>query len=159
MHILSHWTRKYNKWEHARLLNVTAEYKGKTDLLPAWSGPESSRKLRFPDYMTTAQDGGKVVSPTHRLPLSQEILLVLISVRGWVDPRDIVRSEELCQWKIPVTPSAIEPATFRFVAQLLNHCVTAVPTAEYTIYIQYIMFGLWYNIWFVMKRIENLALR
>jgi len=21
------------------------------------------------------------------------------------------------------------------------------------------MFGLWYNIWFVMKRIENLALR
>ena len=31
--------------------------------LQAWSGPEGSRKLRFPDYMTTAQDGGKVVSP------------------------------------------------------------------------------------------------
>ena len=28
-----------------------------------------SRKLRFPDLMTTAQDGGKVVSLTHRLPL------------------------------------------------------------------------------------------
>jgi hypothetical protein len=27
------------------------------------------RKLRFPDYMTTAQDGGKVVSLKHRLPL------------------------------------------------------------------------------------------
>ena len=25
-----------------------------------------SRKLRFPDYMTTGQDGGKVVSLTHR---------------------------------------------------------------------------------------------
>ena len=25
-----------------------------------------SRKLRFPDFMTTAQDGGKVVSLTHR---------------------------------------------------------------------------------------------
>ena len=33
------------------------------------SGPEGSRKLRFPDFMTTAQDGGKVVSLTHRLPL------------------------------------------------------------------------------------------
>jgi hypothetical protein len=28
--------------------------------LQAWSGPEGSRKLRFPDYMTTAQDDGKV---------------------------------------------------------------------------------------------------
>jgi len=27
---------------------------------------EGSRKLRFADYVTTAQDGGKVVSLTHR---------------------------------------------------------------------------------------------
>jgi hypothetical protein len=40
--------------------------KGKEIPLQAWSGPEGSRKLRFPDYMTTAQDVGKVVSPTHR---------------------------------------------------------------------------------------------
>jgi len=32
--------------------------------------------------MTTAQEGGKVVSLTHRPPLPQEIHLVLISVRG-----------------------------------------------------------------------------
>ena len=38
---------------------------GKTIPLQAWSGPEGSRKLRFPDFMTTAQDGGKVVSLTH----------------------------------------------------------------------------------------------
>ena len=31
--------------------------------------PEGSRKLRFPDYVTTAQDGVKVVSPKHRPPL------------------------------------------------------------------------------------------
>ena len=43
--------------------------KGKTVPLQAWSGPEVSRKLRFPDFMTTAHDGGKVVSLTHRPPL------------------------------------------------------------------------------------------
>ena len=29
--------------------------------------------------------------------------------------------------KNPLTPGGIEPATFRFVAQHLNHCATAVP--------------------------------
>ena len=43
--------------------------KGKAVPLQAWSGPEGSRKLRFPDFMTTAQDGGKVVSLTHQPPL------------------------------------------------------------------------------------------
>jgi len=41
-------------------------YKGKAVQLQAWSGPEGSRKLRFPDFVTTAQDGGKVVGLTHR---------------------------------------------------------------------------------------------
>jgi hypothetical protein len=40
--------------------------KGKAVPLQAWSGSEGSRKLRFPDFMTTAQDGGKFVSLTHR---------------------------------------------------------------------------------------------
>jgi hypothetical protein len=39
--------------------------------LQAWSGPEGCRKLRFPDFMTTAQDGGKVVRLMHRSPLPQ----------------------------------------------------------------------------------------
>jgi len=43
--------------------------KGKAVPLQAWSGPEGCRKLRFPDFMTTAQDGGKVVTLTHRPPL------------------------------------------------------------------------------------------
>jgi hypothetical protein len=55
--------------------NVMALYhkpngKGKAVPLQAWSGPEGSRMLRFPDFMTTAQDGGKVVSLTHQPPLS-----------------------------------------------------------------------------------------
>jgi hypothetical protein len=42
--------------------------KGKAVLLQPQSGPEVSRKLRFPDFMTTALNGGKV-SLTHRPPL------------------------------------------------------------------------------------------
>jgi hypothetical protein len=48
---------------------IKGKGKGKTVPLQAWSDPDGSRKLRFPDYMTTAQDGGKVVSLTHRPPL------------------------------------------------------------------------------------------
>jgi len=43
--------------------------KGKAVPLQAWSGPTGSRKLRFPDCVTMAQNGGKVVSLMHRPPL------------------------------------------------------------------------------------------
>ena len=51
----------------------------------------------------------------------QEILLVLISDRVWVDPRAIVRSEGF------YVNEKFQPATFRFVEQHLDHCATAVP--------------------------------
>ena len=43
--------------------------KGQAVPLQAWSGPQGSRKLGFPDFMTVAQDGGKGVSLMHRPPL------------------------------------------------------------------------------------------
>ena len=39
--------------------------KGKSVPLQGWSSPEGSRKLRFPDFMTMAQEGSRIVSPTH----------------------------------------------------------------------------------------------
>ena len=44
------------------------DIKGKAVPLQAWSGPDGSRKLRFPDFMTTAQNYGKVVSLKRRPP-------------------------------------------------------------------------------------------
>jgi hypothetical protein len=95
---------------------------GKAVPLQACGGPEYSRKLKFPDYMTTARDDGKVDSLTHRQPLPNRkfswysFLLEAESTPRW--------SEWLCKWKIPLTPSGIEPATFRFVTRTLN----TVPT-------------------------------
>jgi len=57
--------------------------KGKAVSLQAWSGPEGSRKLLFPDFMTSAQDGGKVFNLTYWPTIPPgKIHLVLISVRG-----------------------------------------------------------------------------
>jgi hypothetical protein len=54
-------------------LQLLSNGKGKAVPLQAWNGPEGSRKLRFLHFMTTAQDGGKVVSLTHQPPLPPRI--------------------------------------------------------------------------------------
>ena len=61
------WFHDCNPRSHVRACGPHRRIsKGKAVPLQAWSGPECSRKLGFPDFMTTAQDGGKVVSLTHR---------------------------------------------------------------------------------------------
>jgi hypothetical protein len=56
--------------------------------------------------------GCQPYAPTDR-PLPPGRFLVLISLRGWVDSRAIVRLEGLGRLKNPVTLTGIEPATFR----------------------------------------------
>jgi len=55
-----------------KLNRSSKRYKVKAVPLQAGSGPEGSRKLMFPDFMTTAQDGGRVVSLKHWPPLPPE---------------------------------------------------------------------------------------
>jgi len=47
---------------------VRTKCKGKAVPLQAWTGPEGSRKLRFPDFVTTAQDGGRLLAPAAFTP-------------------------------------------------------------------------------------------
>jgi hypothetical protein len=59
----------YNVWKLMPILFTLLNNKGKAVPLQAWSGPEGSRKLSFPEFMTTAQDGVKFVSLIHWPPL------------------------------------------------------------------------------------------
>jgi len=59
-----------------------SQIKGKAVPLQAWTVPEGSRKLRFPDFVTTARDGGRLSALRTGRLYPQEIPLVFISVRG-----------------------------------------------------------------------------
>jgi hypothetical protein len=78
-----------------RTSNPTVLYlvKGKKGKAIPVTGHKGSRLQHFLDNQLT--DGGEVVSPTRWPPFTPRRFVVLISVRGWVDPRAIVRLEGL----------------------------------------------------------------
>jgi hypothetical protein len=65
---------RITQWQIGLVVRQTValdkKVRGKAVPLQAWSGPEGSRKLRFPHIMREGRDGGKVVSLTQRPTLS-----------------------------------------------------------------------------------------
>jgi hypothetical protein len=106
---------------------LMVKVKGKVNLVQAWNGPSGSRRLKLPEFLDNQhmKVARLSVLRTGRL-YPQGRFLVLISVRGRVDSRVPVRQKRLSQWKISMTPSGIQSATFRPVEQCLNDLMVTI---------------------------------
>ena len=79
--------------------------------------------------MTTAQDGGRLSAlRIGRLYPPRNVPGTHFCYRMSRPQGHSAIGRIICQWKILMTPAGIVPATFRCVAQHLNHCAAACPS-------------------------------
>jgi len=108
------------KWPNLGKVKQSHYSPGQALRVPGGWGSQISRQ--------SAHEGDKVVSPTHRPPLPPR----KHSWYSFLLEAESTPGPGFCQWKIPMTPSGIEPLTFRLVAQYLNQLRHRVPRPDNT---------------------------
>ena len=114
-------TRKFVRWnKHLLCIRYSCSITGLEKPLGLHE-VETARIVR-----QSAHEGGKVVSLRFRPPLPPGNILGTHLCYRLSRPQGHSAAEKLSQWKIFITSSGIEPATFRLVVQCLNqqrhHC-------------------------------------